>query len=64
MKKTLLGIVFLTFGAFNIVISVILIAIADWIAGGIEVTGFVAYLGGALIIGAANALIELFFRTS
>jgi len=64
LKLLSFPLIILTFGIFNIVISIILIALADWIAGGIEVTGFIAYVGGALIISAANAFIELLFRTS
>ena len=56
--------IILTFGAFNIVIGITLIALADWFAAGIDVTGVIAYIGGALIIGTTNALVELFFRTS
>lgn len=56
--------ILITFGLFNIVISILLLAIADRFSAGISVDGFAAFILGALIIAAANTLVTSFAKTS
>lgn len=56
--------ILITFGLFNIVISIILLVIADRLSAGISIEGLTAYLFGALIIAAANTLIASFIKAS
>lgn len=59
LRLVSLPLIFLTFGAFNVVISVALLAIADRLSTAIAVEGFAPLVIGGLAIGIANTLFEL-----
>ena len=57
LKVLAFPLILITFGLFNIVISITLLAIADWLSAGLSIEGAFAFLLGSLIIAAANTLV-------
>lgn len=54
-----LPLLILTFGLFNVVLSVLLLLIADWLLPSIAVAGILPLIIGGLAIGVVNTLFDL-----
>lgn len=64
LKVLAFPLILITFGLFNIVISIALLAIADWLSAGISIDGAFAFILGALIIASVNTLVTSFAKAS
>ena len=56
LKLISLPFIVITLGLFNIVISFILLWLADWSLTALTISGFPAYLFGSILIGIANSI--------
>lgn len=47
----------LTLGLFSLVINAVVLLIADWVVGALDIDGFLPALGGALVLAVVNMVI-------
>ena len=57
LKLLSFPLILLTFGLFNIVISIVLLLVADYFLTELAVTGFWTYVWSAVLLGIANSII-------
>lgn len=64
LKVLAFPLILITFGLFNIAISIALLAIADWLSAGLSLDGAFAFILGSLIVASANTLVTSFAKAS